>query len=90
MVRSLNSEKLPHGGEISWGRKGPTEDQRRIQQTICGRQDTVRTAHMVYTAALCIHSNLSHESPVAKGVWLLESVVWSGDPRRGLMLAVKR
>lgn len=65
-------------------------DQRRIQQTVCGRQDTVRTAHMVYTAVLCTHSSLSHESPVVKGGWLLESGVWSADLRRGLMLAVKR
>ena len=52
--RSPHSEKLPHGGEISWDRKGPSGDQRRMQWMVCGRQDKVRTARMVYIAALHI------------------------------------
>ena len=37
-----------------------------------------------------VHSSLSHESPIAKGGWVLESGFWSTDPGRGQLLAVKR
>ena len=37
-----------------------------------------------------VHSSLSCESPVVKGGWVLESGVWSADPGRGQLLAVKR
>ena len=37
-----------------------------------------------------VHSSLSHESPVAKRGWVLESGIWSVDPGRGQLLAVKR
>ena len=43
--RFLHSEKPPHGGEMSWDRKGPSGDKRGTQQTVCGRWDKVRTAH---------------------------------------------
>ena len=36
------------------------------------------------------HSGLSCELPVAEGGWVLESGVWSADPGRGQLLAVKR
>ena len=52
--KSPHSGKLPHGGEVSWDRKGPSGDQRRMQQMFCGRQDKVRTARKVYTTALHI------------------------------------
>ena len=52
--RSPHSEKLPHGGRISCDRKARFGDQRRMQQTVCGRQDKVRTACRVYTTALHI------------------------------------
>ena len=36
------------------------------------------------------HSSLNHESPATKGSWVLERGVWSADPGRGQLLAVKR
>ena len=36
------------------------------------------------------HPSLCHESPGAEGDWVLESGVWSVDPGRGQLLAVKR
>ena len=86
--RFPQSEKPPHGGEISWDRKGPSGDQRRMQLMVCGKQDKVRTVH-----GLCHHPadpRLSRVSPVAEGSWVLESGVWSMDPGRGHLLAVKR
>ena len=41
-------------GKSAGTEKGTLEDQRRTQQTVCGRQGKVRTAHMINTAALCI------------------------------------
>ena len=40
---------------------------------VCGRQDKVKTAHMVYYSSA--HSSLNNESSVAKGGWVLESGV---------------
>ena len=50
--RFPQSEKPPHGGQIGWDRKGLSGNQRRMQQTVCGRQDKVKTVHLVYTATL--------------------------------------
>ena len=52
--RPLHSEKLPHKREINWDRKGPLGNQRRMQQMVCGRQDSVRAVCMVKITALCI------------------------------------
>ena len=49
--RPLHSEKPPHVGEISWERNGPSGDQRRMQWTVCERQDKVRIVRMVRAAA---------------------------------------
>ena len=46
--RSCTHEKTLHGGEINWDKTSHMEDKRRMKQTVCGRQDKVRTAHMVY------------------------------------------
>ena len=54
--RFPHSEKPIHGEEVSWGRKEPLGDQRKIKQSVCGRQDKVRAAYMVYATALCARS----------------------------------
>lgn len=48
-----HSEKPIHGEEVSWGRKESLGDQRKMKQSVCGRQDKGRAAHMVYATALC-------------------------------------
>ena len=49
--RFLHSEKPIHTGESSWGRMGPLGNWRR-QQSVCGRQDKVRTALTVRVSVL--------------------------------------
>ena len=72
--RSPHSEKLPHGGEISWDSKGPFRDLRRIQQMVCGRQDCTHALHHS-----SVHSSLSRESTVVEGTgcWKVGLRAWT-------------
>ena len=90
MRRGSHSRKSPSMVRKSAGAEGkPLGAQRKMKQPVCGRQDKVRTAHMVY-ATCPVHHILSYVSPDAEGSWVLESGGWGMDPGRGQLLAVKR
>ena len=84
--RVPHSEKHPHGEEISWDKKGPLGDRRRMQWTAYGRQYKSRTVHIVCVAALK-QPGLNCVSSIEEGV--MENGVLSMDPGRGQLLVAK-
>ena len=87
--RSPHSEKLPHGWEISWDRKGPFgESKENAAEGLWKAGQSKNCTHGLHCNS--VHSSLSRESPAGEGVWVLGSGVWIVDRGREQLLAVKR